>query len=136
MSWNFLDEDAAGITTQWMDGDILVAPIVHNNSKRHIYLPRGVWYSLKSEITQVSLDGRKKFVGPQHIDSTVAFDELPAFVRAGTVLPLAPVVQYTDALPGGPLDVQVYAGADGYFDFFEDDGNTRLSDRSGTCHQI
>ena len=46
--------------------------------------------------------------------------------RAGAVLPLAPGgLQYTDELPGdGPLEVQVYAGADGAFLLVEDDGET------------
>ena len=50
--------------------------------------------------------------------------EIPAFVRPGAIVPLAPVIQYTDALPGGPLEVQVYAGADGSFMLIEDDGET------------
>ena len=53
---------------------------------------------------------------------TAALDEVPVFVRAGGVVPVAPLVQYTDALPAGPLEVQVYAGADGQFDVVEDDG--------------
>jgi len=55
---------------------------------------------------------------------SAALDEIPAFMRAGSILPLGPVVQHTRDLPGGPLDVQVYPGADSTFTLVEDDGNT------------
>jgi len=119
------DALAADVVTQWMDGSILVAPVVRNDSRRHIYFPPGKWYALRaSNITQVALGGRSVFEGPLEVEGEVAADGLPAFVRAGTVLPLAPVVQFTDALPGGPLEVQVYAGANGSFSLVEDDGET------------
>jgi alpha-glucosidase len=54
----------------------------------------------------------------------VALDEVPVFVRAGTILPLGPVIQHTDNLPGGPLDLQVYPGANATFTLAEDDGHT------------
>ena len=55
---------------------------------------------------------------------SAALDEIPAFVRAGTILPLGPVIQHARDLPGGPLDVQIYPGAAGTFMLVEDDGNT------------
>ena len=45
-------------------------------------------------------------------------------MRAGTILPLGPVVQNTDEMPGGPLDLQIYPGKDASFTFVEDDGDT------------
>mmetsp|Transcript_64596 Transcript_64596/g.200296 ORF Transcript_64596/g.200296 Transcript_64596/m.200296 type:complete len:200 (+) Transcript_64596:2-601(+) len=132
-----------------MDGDILVAPVTAKNSSRNIYFPEGAWYSLRaSEITQSPLQckscsrtlhhpkgNRHRSVhliqGPVYMGGTAADTEVPAFVRAGTVLPLAPVVQYTDALPGGPLEVQVYAGADGSFDLVEDDGESLAYEAGG-----
>mmetsp|Transcript_25574 Transcript_25574/g.79777 ORF Transcript_25574/g.79777 Transcript_25574/m.79777 type:complete len:222 (+) Transcript_25574:1010-1675(+) len=135
------DPTAASVTGQWMDGAILAAPILNEDSVRSVYIPEGSWYSLRaSEITQApgqhgafvrtlyQPQGLHRSVdlieGPVRMGGTASFAELPAFVRAGTVLPLAPVVQHTDALPGGPLEVQVYSGADGAFDLVEDDGET------------
>ena len=46
------------------------------------------------------------------------------FVRAGTILPLAPIIQHTDDLPGGPLELQIYPGHDAKFELIEDDGQT------------
>merc|ERR1712032_803688 len=69
--------------------------------------------------------------GPVYMSGIASLDEVPTFVRCGAVIPLAPVVQYTDALPGGPLEVQVYAGADGSFKLVEDDGETTSYERLG-----
>jgi alpha-glucosidase len=49
---------------------------------------------------------------------------LPVFVRAGTILPLAPVVQSTDETPQGPLTLRVYAGDACAGHLYLDDGKT------------
>jgi len=51
-------------------------------------------------------------------------DQIPIYVRAGTILPVGPVIESTDQLPGGPLDVQIYPGKDASFVFVQDDGST------------
>jgi alpha-D-xyloside xylohydrolase len=56
--------------------------------------------------------------------SSVPLGAVPSYVRAGGVLPIAPLINYTDALPGGPLTVEVYGGANGGFVVFEDDGES------------
>lgn len=109
------DPVAAAISTQWLDGQILVAPVLNAESQKEVYLPEGLWYPLGSNET---IDGPTTLSGP------ASLDEVPAFVRAGTVLPLGPVLQFTDQLPGGPLEIHVYAGADGSFELIEDDGET------------
>ena len=55
---------------------------------------------------------------------TAALDEIPVYVRAGSILPLGPVIQHTGQLPGGPLELQIYPGKDATFTLFEDDGVT------------
>jgi alpha-glucosidase len=49
---------------------------------------------------------------------------LPVFVRAGTILPMAPLVQSTDEVPQGPLTLRVYAGDACTGHFYLDDGKT------------
>jgi alpha-glucosidase (family GH31 glycosyl hydrolase) len=49
---------------------------------------------------------------------------MPLHVRAGAILPLAPLKQYVDEPIDGPLAVVVYPGADGTFTLYEDDGKT------------
>jgi alpha-glucosidase/alpha-D-xyloside xylohydrolase len=54
----------------------------------------------------------------------VDLSTMPLFVRAGAVLPLDPVKQYSSEQVEGPLTVQVYPGADGACSVYEDDGQT------------
>jgi len=58
------------------------------------------------------------------VGAATPLEAIPVYVRPGAVVPLAPLVQHTGALPGGPLEVQVYAGADGSFTMYEDDGES------------
>lgn len=111
------DESVLEMTSEWLDGDgLLVAPIMNENNASTVYLPAGLWYTFNDT---------KTYTGPYSLPiSNAALDDIPLFAKSGSVIPLAPLVQYTDALPGGPLEVQVYAGADGSFALVEDDGET------------
>ena len=62
--------------------------------------------------------------GKRTLEVTAALDEIPVYVRAGSLLPLGPVIQHTRQLPGGPLELQIYPGEDATFTLVEDDGET------------
>ena len=110
------DKTAAPISSQWLDGDkLLVAPVLSEDASSNVYLPAGKWFHFNSSATEN---------GPTTLNRTVPLGEVPVFALQGAVVPLAPLVQYTDALPGGPLEVHVYGGADGAFTLSEDDGET------------
>ena len=47
---------------------------------------------------------------------------IPVFVRAGSILPVGPELQYTDEKPADPVTFIVYTGTDGRFSLYEDDG--------------
>lgn len=49
---------------------------------------------------------------------------MPLFVRAGAIVPMGPVMQYTDQDRSAPLTITVYTGADGSFSLYEDDGTS------------
>lgn len=49
---------------------------------------------------------------------------MPLDVRAGSILPLGPAVQYTGEKPNAPIELRIYPGADGNFALYEDDGST------------
>jgi len=116
------DTVASDIVTQWMDGDILCAPVVTENSTKSIYLPAGSsWYTLAAGSNSTVLHQ-----GGQHLTGAAELGEIPAFVRPGSILPLADPVQNTGFLQGATLRVEVYAGADGSFDFVDDDSETML----------
>ncbi len=115
----FADTNTHDLTSQWLVGDsVMVAPVLNENNQSSTYFPvgSGTWYQYATTLTHEA--------GTTEQLTNVGLDYIPIYARAGAVLPLGPVVQYTDALPGGPLQVQVYAGADGSFTLVEDDGLT------------
>src|SRR5262249_10945849 len=60
--------------------------------------------------------------GGVRIDAPAPYESLPLYVKAGSILPMGPELQYTDEKPADPLTVWVYTGADASFDLYEDDG--------------
>jgi alpha-D-xyloside xylohydrolase len=93
----------------------LVAPVSEPGAtSRTVYLPRApAWYDFWSG---TRLDG-----GRAH-DAAAPLDRLPLFVRAGSIVPLGPVVSYAQAEPD-VLEVRVYPGADGEFEWYTDAGD-------------
>ena len=96
--------------------DILVAPITERGADtRLLYLPRGSWYDFW---TGDAIEGGRE------IKRQVDLETIPLYVRAGTILPMGPVKQYTGEKSDQPLNVSVYPGADGEFSLYEDDGKS------------
>jgi alpha-glucosidase/alpha-D-xyloside xylohydrolase len=97
-------------------GDILVAPVTDKgSSSRRLYLPRGEWYDFWTE---------SKVSGGDEITREVDLSLMPLYVRAGAIIPMGPVRQYTSEQVDGPSVVQIYPGADGSFLWYEDDGRS------------
>jgi len=96
--------------------DILVAPVVEKGAtNRRLYLPRGKWLDFWKEDL---VDGGKE------IDRSVDLATTPLYVRAGAVIPMDPVRQYTDEPHTEPTTLVVYPGADGESAWYEDDGKS------------
>jgi alpha-glucosidase len=121
------DEKVSSLTSEWLMGrGLLAAPVLNQGGTRSIYLPNDLWYKFgTNQVTQ----------GPQTINVTAKIDEIPLYVRAGTILPLGPVRQFTGQATDQPLEVQIYPGKDGKFDFVEDDGAT-LDYQSGNLRTV
>lgn len=80
-----------------------------------VYLPASTkWYDYW---TNALFDGGKTIT----INTTI--DRIPFFVKAGTILPLGPDVQYSSEKKWDNLSINVYPGADGEFTLYEDEGN-------------
>jgi alpha-glucosidase (family GH31 glycosyl hydrolase) len=96
--------------------DILVAPVVEKGAtSRRLYLPRGTWFDFWNE---------QRVDGGREIDRAVDLATLPLYVRAGTIVPMGPVRQYTDEPSDEPMTIVVYPGADGASSWYEDDGHS------------
>ena len=96
--------------------DMLVAPVVEKGAtNRRVYLPRGRWFDFW---TSTAVDGGRE------IDRAVDLATMPLYVRAGTILPMAPVRQYVEETVTDPVTLTIYPGADGSFELYEDDGRS------------
>jgi alpha-glucosidase/alpha-D-xyloside xylohydrolase len=109
------DEKAVTRGDQYLWGrDILVAPVIERGAtERSLYLPEGDWYDFWTA---------EKHAGGRQITRNVDLETMPLYVRAGTILPLDPVRQFTSQPTEEPATVRIYTGADGSFRLYEDDG--------------
>ena len=79
------------------------------------YLPKGAsWYDFWT--------GRL-YKGGQNVVLTTTLDKVPMFVRAGSILPLGPEMQYVGEKAWDNLEIRIYPGADGEFTLYEDEGD-------------
>lgn len=96
--------------------DILVAPVVEKRATtRRVYLPRGKWIDFWTE---------ERVEGGGEIERTVDLATMPLYVRAGAVIPMDPVRQYTGEPASEPTTLVVYPGADSQSTWYEDDGTS------------
>jgi alpha-glucosidase (family GH31 glycosyl hydrolase) len=111
------DPAAARRGDQYLYGrDILVAPIVEKGAtSRTLYLPHGTWFDFWTNA---------RHDGGQEITRDVDLSILPLYVRAGAILAMGPVKQYTGEQVEGPVTLTIYPGADGTNFLYEDDGET------------
>ena len=79
------------------------------------YLPKGAnWYDFWTG---------KLYKGGQNVVLTTTLDKVPMFVRAGSILPLGPEMQYVGEKSWDNLEIRIYPGADGEFSLYEDEGD-------------
>jgi alpha-glucosidase/alpha-D-xyloside xylohydrolase len=96
--------------------DLLVAPVVEKGAtSRSLYLPRGTWFDFWTYERQ---EGGRELVRKVDLGDT------PLYVRAGAVVPMGPLRQYTNEEVAGPLTMMVFPGASGVSSLYEDDGET------------
>jgi alpha-glucosidase (family GH31 glycosyl hydrolase) len=111
------DPSAVARGDQFLWGrDILVAPVVEQGAtSRQVYLPRGAWYDFWTN---------ERHEGGKEILRKVDLETMPLYVRAGAILPLGPVKQYTGEQTDQPIDISIYPGADGSLLLYQDDGSS------------
>ncbi|MCM3700854.1 TIM-barrel domain-containing protein [Paenibacillus macerans] len=82
---------------------------------RSVYLPAGEWYDYWTD---------ERIEGGQTIEAKADLETLPLFVRAGSIIPVGPDVQYADERPEAVIRLKVYPGKDAVFTHYEDEGDT------------
>lgn len=85
------------------------------SKEMEVYLPSGnKWYNYWTN---------ENFDGGQKLKIKTSLDRIPLFVRAGSIIPIGPDVQYTNEKKWDNLIINVYPGADGTFTLYEDEGD-------------
>lgn len=112
------DHNSLDVSDEFMLGpSLLVAPVTDAGaSDRSVYLPAGTgWYDFWT--------GRRAD-GGERIRRQTPLSIMPLYVRAGTILPLGPEVEFTGQHPDAPVELRIYSGNDADFKLYEDDGTT------------
>ena len=110
------DEKVLDIKDQWMFGSALMACPVGEYQKysREVYLPKQKgWYDFYTG---------EYHAGGQTIVADAPYDKIPVFIPEGAILPIGPEMQWSDEKKPELIDLYVYAGKDGSYTLYEDEG--------------
>ncbi|HXT11851.1 MAG TPA: glycoside hydrolase family 31 protein [Candidatus Angelobacter sp.] len=112
------DTNALAISDEYMFGPaFLVAPVTEpQTSFKKVYLPAGTRW--------IDFWTGEKLAGAQTVNTAAPLEQIPLFVRAGSIVPFGPVVQFAGEKPQAPIELRVYPGADGAFTLYEDEGDS------------
>lgn len=109
--------DATKLRLGWRTPEMKQQSInpLEKSGLRKIYLPASVeWYDFWTG---------EKFKGGKTIERETPIDIMPIYVRAGSLLPLGPDLQYADEKSADPIELRIYPGADATFEIYEDEGD-------------
>ena len=110
------DKEVENIGNQWMFGPALMAcPVGYYKARnRSVYFPGQCgWYNL---YTNEYIQGGQRLV----VDAP--YEQIPVFVREGAIIPFGPEMEWSDEKPAELINLYVYAGQDGSFQLYEDEG--------------
>lgn len=120
------DKNVYSIPDQYMFGPaFLVNPVtqqlysgpkaITTAGTRKVYLPAATkWYDFWTG---------QLLTGGQTIDAAAPIETLPLYVRAGSIVPMGPNVEYATQPTTGPVELRIYPGADGEFTYYEDEND-------------
>jgi len=113
------DKQALNIGDEYLFGpSILVTPVTTAGATtQSVYLPasNAPWYDFWTGATHPA---------GQHVETAAPVETLPLFIRAGSILPLGPFLQYSSEKPADPIELRIYSGANGSFTLYEDEGDS------------
>lgn len=117
MDWR-TNEKVREIGDQYLFGpSILVNPVTRQGAaSRSVYLPPAAgWYDFWTG---------EKLAGDRRIQAEAPLDRIPLYVKAGSILPMGPEIEYASEAADQPLTLRVYRGADASFTLYEDEGDS------------
>ncbi|MBP5798739.1 MAG: DUF5110 domain-containing protein [Prevotella sp.] len=110
------DREVENIGNQWMFGPALMAcPVGYYKARnRSVYFPEQCgWYNL---YTNEYIEGGQRLV----VDAP--YEQIPVFVREGSIIPFGPEMEWSDEKPAELINLYIYAGQNGSFQLYEDEG--------------
>lgn len=113
----YLEAVSKEIKDQYMAGEyLLIAPLFAGQTQRKVVLPKGNWYDFYTG----------KYVGNgETITVSPGLDRIPVFVKDGAIIPLMePLLHAPTAGQKMNLEIRHYGKADGFYRFYDDDGET------------
>jgi alpha-D-xyloside xylohydrolase len=111
------DKNALDINDEYMFGrSLLVSPVtLKATASKETYLPAGTdWYDFWTA---------EKFSGGKKVSRPTPLDIIPLYVKAGSLIPVGPSVQYAEEKKWDNLEIKVYPGANGKFVLYEDEND-------------
>ncbi len=110
------DDNVKDIEDQFFFGpSMMINPITTLGQRnRSVYLPEGEWYNFWTGTKQA---------GGTTINVDAPLNDIPIYVKAGSIIPMGPEIQHANA-KSDPIELRVYKGADGQFTIYEDAGDT------------
>ncbi len=109
------DAKVYDIKDEYLFGDILVCPVTEPASRqtvRKVYLPEGnAWIDFWTN---------RRYEGGQWIEVCTTIEHLPLYVRAGSIIPVTDVMEYSAAQIDKPVTALVYPGGDALFTLYQD----------------
>ena len=94
---------------------ILVSPVyTQGATTRSVYLPAATW---------VDFWTGDRVQGGQSITADAPLAKLPLYVRAGSIIPMGPAMEWSTEKPADPIELRIYPGADGDFTLYEDEND-------------
>ncbi len=113
----FQGKGGASIRLTWKNPDDLKkqnsAPPKEKTDE--VYLPKSEgWYDFWTG---------KYYKGGQTIKKEFPISIMPLFIKAGSIIPVGPFIQYASEKPADPLEIRIYPGADAEFNLYEDEGD-------------
>jgi alpha-D-xyloside xylohydrolase len=118
LTFDFRNDEMAQMTgDEFLYGPaLLVNPVTTPGAaSRNVYLPKATWYNFWSG---------EAVEGGKTISAEAPIERLPLFVRAGSILPMGPEVEWASQKAADPIELRVYRGANGSFSLYEDEGDS------------
>jgi len=111
------DPEVRDLSDQWMFGPALMpCPVSEYKAReREVYFPEGGWYDF---YTGQFMEGSRRMI------VEAPYERMPLYVKAGSIVPFGPDIQWTGQRQADTIRLYVYTGADADFTLYEDDGLT------------